>query len=62
MAKEKINKKEDKTIKGGRNFRKSEEIEAYYRFVFDKDLRREAKMILERVTTLSKKVFVRKIQ
>lgn len=63
MAKEKVKKVEvNKNVKSGRNFRKSEDVEGFYRFVFDNDLRREAKMVLDRVATLSKKVFPRNIQ
>lgn len=32
-----------------RNFRSSADIENFYRFVFENDLRREAKMILESI-------------
>ncbi len=59
MAKQ--SKKVEKSIKITRNFKRAEEVEKFYRFVFDNDLRREAKMILERVCSLSKKSFPKKI-
>ena len=63
MATEKVKKsKLNPVVKSGKNFRKSDEIEKFYRFIFDNDLRREAKLILERVSSLNKKVFAKKIQ
>ncbi len=34
-----------------RNFRKSPEVENFYRFISENDLRREAQMILEVITS-----------
>ena len=48
-----------------RNFRKSPEVENFYRFVSENDLRREALMILEVITSKlaqKKKKKSRKIQ
>ncbi len=48
-----------------RNFRKSPEVENFYRFISENDLRREALMILEVVTSKlaqKKKKKSRKIQ
>tara|TARA_B100001121_G_C18452115_1_gene509045 strand:- start:260 stop:475 length:216 start_codon:yes stop_codon:yes gene_type:complete len=48
-----------------RNFRKSPEVENFYRFISENDLRREAQMILEVITSKiaqKKKKKSRKIQ
>ena len=48
-----------------RNFRKSPEVENFYRFVSENDLRREAQMMLEVITSKiaqKKKKKSRKIQ
>jgi hypothetical protein len=60
MAK-KTEKASKKTVVHSKNFRKSKEVEAFYRFVYDNDMRREAKMILERICSLSKKNFKSKL-
>lgn len=55
MAKQ---KKENKTEgKVSRNFKRSDEVEKFYRFIHDNDLRREAKMVLDRICTLNKKAY-----
>ena len=56
MAK-KVEKNAKKSVVPPKNFRKSKEVEAFYRFVYDNDMRREAKMILDRICSLSKKNF-----
>ncbi len=38
-----------------RNFRESPEVEKFYRFVMENDLRHEAYLIFERVLSLKKK-------
>jgi hypothetical protein len=48
-----------------KNFRKSPEVENFYRFICENDLRREACMVLERITAKlgpKKKKRSRKIQ
>jgi hypothetical protein len=55
MAKQKVEKKSEGKV--SRNFKRSEEVEKFYRFIHDNDLRREAKMILDRICTLNKKAY-----
>ena len=47
------------SAKGGRNFKTSQDVEAFYRFVHENGLRREGQMILKavhaRMKALSKK-------
>ncbi|MDD0853888.1 hypothetical protein HBN50_12320 [Halobacteriovorax sp. GB3] len=40
--------------KTGKNFKSSADVENFYRFVYENNLRREAKMILSAITGLSK--------
>ena len=37
------------SAKGGRNFKTSQDVEAFYRFVHENGLRREARMVLSGV-------------
>lgn len=46
---------EDDKVKVTRNFRNIADIENFYRFVYENDLRREAKMILEGIVGVTKK-------
>lgn len=58
MAKQQVEGSTE-SAKGGRNFKTSQDVEAFYRFVHDNGLRQEAKMIMEavhgRLKELSKK-------
>jgi hypothetical protein len=52
MKKEELDQKDQANANGNRfvsNFRHSPDIENFYRFVFENSLRREAKMIFEKV-------------
>lgn len=48
------------TIKPVRNFRNSPDIENFYRFIHENDLRREAKMIFEAINAKVNKSSKRK--
>ena len=41
--------------KGVRNFRSTSELEGFYRFVYENDIREEAKMVLSHIFTFMKK-------
>jgi len=49
MAKTAAATTETEAAKGGKNFRNSADIENFYRFVHENDLRKEAKAVLELV-------------
>lgn len=48
------------TVKPVRNFRNSPDIENFYRFIHENDLRREAKMIFEAINAKVNKTSKRK--
>ena len=48
------------SAKGGRNFKTSQDVEAFYRFVHENGLRREARMVLEGVHARMKALTKRK--
>ena len=54
MAKTAVANTETEAVKGGRNFRNSPDIENFYRFVHENDLRKEAKAALELVVATIK--------
>ena len=54
MAKTAATTTEPEVAKGGRNFRNSPDIENFYRFVHENDLRKEAKAVLELVVAAQK--------
>ncbi|MBF0359591.1 MAG: hypothetical protein HQK49_01175 [Oligoflexia bacterium] len=46
---------ENENIRGLKNFRHSQDIENFYRFVHEHELRREAKIILDRIFAYTSK-------
>lgn len=48
---EKIDLAEAAAATGFRNFRHSPDVEGFYRFVYENDLREEAKVVLEKVVS-----------
>ena len=56
MAKSKIEEGSAESAKGGRNFKTSQDVEAFYRFVHENGLRREARTVLESVHAKIKEI------
>lgn len=54
MAANRSETKETNVEKGRGNFRYQEDVEAFYRFVFNHDLRHEAKVLLSKVIAAQK--------
>lgn len=52
MAKTAVTTENTEAAKTGKNFRNSPDIENFYRFVHENDLRREAKAALELINTV----------
>ena len=46
---------ESENVRGLKNFRHSQDIESFYRFVHEHELRREAKIILDRIFAYTNK-------